>query len=133
VMPGGQCTASAVCIGNAANKSECIKDDTGQACHDVCTANSQCKSKCCATSTEGNHYCAAAEYCPTGCKSAEVACTTRSECCGGSDGTAVCVTQDGLGTICQPYCTTNSQCPSGCCASLAQNAGYVCAPVVYCQ
>jgi hypothetical protein len=129
---GASCTSGGDCCGFAAGDAVCVTESAGGAiCRATCSMGSDCQSGCCAPLSGGGNACFAVSQCHGDCASANEACQTAVDCCGGAADTQVCVNQ-GAGPICADRCTTNGQCQSGCCAAL-QVGGNVCAPPIYCQ
>jgi hypothetical protein len=106
-------------------------------CTRACSDSSQCASGCCAplttsapfTPTVVTQVCAAAGYCSTTCSGAGASCTSSDECCAGY----ACAGD----MTCEPTCTKNADCTSGCCLEAFTASGQisdlnVCSPAPLC-
>jgi hypothetical protein len=129
----GECKSPSECIGHADKLTDCVVDDLGMRCHDVCTTHDECNAKCCGTTTNGNHVCSSAKYCATPyCAPLDTLCKGKTECCNSAAGTVECVSWDGAAGVCTDYCTSNGSCRTGCCQPL-QDGRSACAPAGMCS
>lgn len=130
----GSCTSNGDCCGFSTHANYCVNTggSLGAICAIACTSDSECSSGCCAPLKSGGSVCAPATQCQVACAGDLGSCTKNGDCCGYSSGHNYCVNTGGsLGAICAISCTSNSQCSSGCCATLT-SGGAVCAPASAC-
>ncbi len=121
VGPGGTCSGTDVCCqsgsGIGSQGQVCISNDN--ACHAICSSNSDCASGCCAP-VQGQSYgvCATAADCTPTCSHPGQSCTTPSDCCSNDPNAPMgqtCLSND---NVCHALCTSSSECTSGCCIKL---------------
>lgn len=71
-------------------------------------------------------------FCPdthlVDCSQAGTACEHSSDCCYDAN----CTNFDSMGSYCAAFCTSGSDCQSGCCVPLQDGSASVCAPQSYC-
>jgi hypothetical protein len=129
-VAGSECVGSICrpfCDGNAdCEGGRCVPTTAGadatpidglNTCFDECTGNSECDTNCCAelpSQPGGSKVCLH----PRACCVDPTSCTKSSDCCGGTEGNSVCVSEESGGAVCHSTCTSNDQCNSGCCAKL---------------
>ncbi len=127
---GGQCTAS----GNTCSQNgDCCSFLEGDGfcvdgvCADACSSSSECVSGCCGSLEGGGGACGPQAWCGGGsCQPTGSSCSSNGQCCNFLEGEGYCV--DGR---CADSCYYNSDCVSGCCASL-QGGGNACAAAYVC-
>jgi hypothetical protein len=128
------CAKNGDCCGFSTHSNYCVNTggSLGAICAIACTSGSECSSGCCAPLKDGGSVCAPSTACQTACAADLGSCSKNGDCCGYATGHNYCVNTGGsLGAICAISCTSNSQCSSGCCASLT-TGGAVCAPSSAC-
>jgi hypothetical protein len=83
-------------------------------CRAVCNANADCDTGCCQKfTTAPGGFCAAAKYCSCSADGTACGSITDPECCTGS----ICASFGSGPSACFKKCTTNADCPSGCCSA----------------
>jgi hypothetical protein len=122
--PGGACTVTTECCqgggGVGSGGQVCISNDN--ACHAICSSNSECASGCCAP-VQGQNYgvCATAADCqppPPSCSHPGQSCASPSDCCSNDPNAPMgqtCLSND---NVCHALCSSSSECTSGCCIKL---------------
>lgn len=122
---GDACAADDDCCGGAV----CAHEASGNVCRSVCNAQSDCDTGCClALAGTTAKVCTPSGVCD-GCLTAGTACDGSGDCCQGT----LCVDDPASGPVCAAFCTSGSDCSSGCCVGLASRPESVCVDASNCQ
>ncbi|MBI5534136.1 MAG: hypothetical protein HY898_15545 [Deltaproteobacteria bacterium] len=116
------CTGSTTCCPGSSSGGTCVYNGHGAVCRPNCSVANDCASLCCR-----NGICGDLEQCNSTCAGPGTGCSTPSDCCAG----ATCLNLNNKG-LCAVLCTSNSDCPGGCCAPTSSSKK-VCVPSEMCQ
>ena len=129
---GEACTQGSATTPNDCCRGACVESTSPDfaGCRPLCTKNVECpETGCCQLFTNATGgFCAPALYCTCGAAGAPCGQQGTAACCDGNE--CVGATADTL--ECSPRCTTDADCPAGCCVDVTGATYRVCAGPSFC-